>query len=298
MRRYSRGLIMKRISLPRLHARILAVAIAALMGTPALAAGLAAKAPLYTKAPPPPRPEPVYSWTGFYVGANAGYGWKDPTVTVTPNDGASRVVTSGLLGGAPPASFNINGGLGGLQAGYNWQFKQNWLLGFETDFDWSRIRGAGVAGSPSNFQASENVRWFGTVRGRVGFLPTNSLLVYGTGGFAYGRVDENVAFNGPTGLGVFFPPTNVGFMCNAGPNCFLGSSSRTATGWTAGGGFEYALWNNISVKAEYLYVNLGGDAVNVVAQAPAGPGVTLSSFTAAYSPADFHVVRAGVNWKF
>lgn len=118
---------------------------------------------------------------------------------------------------------------------------------------------------------------------------------YGTGGFAYGRINESVALNSTAGTGL--QNGVFGFLCAAGINCFLGSSSRTATGWTAGGGLEYALWKNLSVKVEYLYVNLGGgDAITVVAQrsAPLLP----SSFTAAYSSTEFNVVRAGLNYTF
>ena len=152
-----------------------------------------------------------------------------------------------------------------------------------------------MSGGPVNFQANQNVKWFGTVRGRLGFLPTNKLLVYGTAGLAYGRVDENVALNNAFGVGLL--GFGFGYNCNSNANCFLGSSSRTPTGWTAGAGLEYAPWNNVSVKAEYLYVNLGGgDAVNVVAQD--GSGATPSSFTAAFSRTDFHVIRGGLNFKF
>jgi outer membrane immunogenic protein len=272
-------------------------------GGSALAADMAVKPSLRAVAP-----APSYGWTGFYIGGNGGYGWKDPTVTFTPNDPVSQTVTcGGLFGGtcAPPAFFNVHGPLGGLQGGYNYQVNQYWLLGFETDFDWSNITGTGTAdfsilASPSSFQVSETVKWFGTVRARVGYLAASSVLLFATGGFAYGRVDENTALSSPTGS------TTDGthsFACvspgGAGAtNCFIGNSSRTATGFAAGGGGEYALWNNVSLKAEYLYVNLGhGNSVNVVAQAPLG-GTAPSSFTAAYSGVDFHVVRAGINWKF
>jgi outer membrane immunogenic protein len=285
---------------------IAAFAAATLSGAPALAADMATKAP-----PKAAIPAPVFTWTGFYVGGNVGYGWKDPTVTLTPNDAVAQVVTcGGGLGGTcpPPASFNIHGALGGLQIGYNWQANQNWLFGLETDFNWSNVKGTGssnffigqpVAPAPSSFQASENVKWFGTARGRIGFLPTNNLLLYATGGLAYGRVSDNVGLNS-TAAGVIGVAT--GFRCTVGgpgaTNCFLGNASRTATGVTVGGGAEYALWNNVSVKAEYLYVNLGhGNSVNVVAQV-ANPGIAPSSFTAAYSTVDFHVVRGGVNYRF
>jgi outer membrane immunogenic protein len=174
-----------------------AIAVIALVGTRAFAADMAVKMPV--KAPPPP-PPPVYSWTGFYVGANGGYGWNDPTVTFTPNDLNVQNTTCGFDNCPPPTSFGIAGGFGGLQAGYNWQFSPQWVAGVETDFDWSHIDGTGtsksfLAGAPSNFTASQDTKWFGTVRARVGYLPTSNLLVYATGGFAYGRIDENAALN-------------------------------------------------------------------------------------------------------
>jgi outer membrane immunogenic protein len=254
-------------------------------------------APVYTKAPP------VYSWTGFYVGGNGGYAWHDPTVTFTGNDDtATNVTCGGSFGGTcvPPTSFNINGGFGGLQAGYNWQFSPKTLVGFETDFDWSRISGMGtsnflLAGFPSTFSASENINSFGTVRARLGYLPTERLLTYVTAGLAYGKVDRSaVLTTSPLNNAV---GTTHAFNCENGPNCFSGSSSGTAVGWTAGGGAEFAVWNNISFKAEYLYVNLGG-AKNVDAVAQFGEGFIPSSFTAGYSRTDFHVVRVGLNYKF
>jgi outer membrane immunogenic protein len=278
--------------------------------------------PVY-KAPLPPAPTPIYSWTGFYVGGNGGYGWNDPSVAFTPNDAAAFGATcGGAFGGTcpPSTSFGINGGFGGLQGGYNWQFSPQWVAGVETDFDWSDIKGTGTSNfnlggaitpvgpptaAPSNFMVSQDVKWFGTVRARLGYLPVDRLLVYATGGFAYGRINENVALNSIAG-------TNIGsgvfdFLCASGPNCFLGNSFRTGTGWTVGGGVEYVLWNNLSVKAEYLFVNLGGgDSISAGASSTTGnncaPGgisrCTPASFTAAFSGTEFHTVRAGLNWKF
>ncbi len=282
----------------KFSALIGAISAFACVGT-ASAADMAVKAPPLASAP-------AYDWTGFYVGGNAGYGWKDPAVSFTPNDALAAADTCGSGSCPPAASFRIGGGLGGLQAGYNWQINQNWLVGFETDFDWSGINGTGTSNFslntvPSNFQASERTQWFGTVRGRFGYLAASNLLLYGTGGFAYGRVNENVSLNSPlSGLNPG-PPTS--FACVGGgvgvgaSNCFVGNSSRIATGFTIGGGAEYALWRNLSVKAEYLYVNLQGNSVNVVAQGFT-PGTTPSSFTAAYSKVDFNVIRGGLNWKF
>ena len=280
---------------------------AVLVASPVLAADMPAKPPVY-KAPL--AAPPVHSWTGFYVGGNAGYGWGDRGATFTPGDPLSSIDTcQGFNGGTcpPPTSFSVSGALGGVQVGYNRQFDQNWLAGIEADFDGSWIKGTGTSnfilgnfiagGKASSFVADQNVKWFGTIRGRLGFLPANNMLVYGTAGFAYGRVDQNVVLNSQPGPGDF-GPGNFGFVCVAGPNCFLGSSSRTATGWTAGGGFEYALWGNVSAKGEYLYVNLGGgDAVSVVAVSSNGqPNASL--FTAGYSGTNFHMVRGGLNFRF
>jgi outer membrane immunogenic protein len=278
---------------------------AALCSTPALAADMA------VKAPRPVPSAPVYSWTGFYVGANMGYGWDDSAVTFSGNDPTAIIVTCGgggfgNVGGTcvPPTSFKINGLPGGLQAGYDWQINQRWLLGLETDFDWSRIKGSGssnfrVAGNPTTFSASEDVTRFGTVRARFGFLPTSTLLAYVTGGLAYGRVEENAALiNSVAGLQGQFGA--FGYTCGpSGNNCFVGGSSSTATGWTLGGGFEYVLSQNISLKAEYLYVNLGrGDTVNVVAQSTAGLIAIPSSFSVTYSSVDVNLVRGGLNFRF
>jgi outer membrane immunogenic protein len=271
------------------------------------------------KAPPlTPPPATTFSWTGFYVGGNIGYGWEDPTVTFTSNDPAALAATCGGFDGStcvPPNSFSAKSGLGGIQFGYNWQVNRNWLLGVETDFDGSRFSGTGTSnflmlplappgapGGPANFVDTQNVNWFGTVRARVGFLPSDRLLVYGTGGFAYGRVSENVAVNAPfgTNVGAGAPGAFYAFGCDSpgGANCFLGSSSRITTGWAAGAGFEYALWQNLSLKAEYMYINLGGDHVNVVATTPVVPPNIPASFTAAFSRLDFNIVRVGLNWKF
>jgi outer membrane immunogenic protein len=281
--------------------------VALAMASPAVSADVPVKAPVY-KAP---RPIVVSnSWTGFYVGANAGYGRDDgPTVTFVPSDPLVQLLTiAGGFGGTapPPASLGVKGGLGGLQAGYNWQINRNWLAGFEADFDWSSLRGTGtsaflLAGSATNFLASQNIRWFDTVRARLGYLATNDLLIYGTAGFAYGRVDENVTLNNLTNFINVGASFGFAYACRRGQaGCFAGGSSRTATGWTAGGGLEYAVWNNLSVKAEYLYVNLGhGDAVNVSA-APITfiPGAASSSFTASYGTLGVQVVRVGVNYRF
>lgn len=276
------------------------------------ASGSAFAADMPVKAPPrsvPPVSSP--SWTGFYAGINGGYAWTDRSFNFAGNDTVSQGLTCGPGGGAigtcAPASFAMHGGVGGGQAGYNWQFNRNWLLGIEADFDWSDLRGQGASNfifggvSPIDiFRASENVQWFGTLRARLGFVSFDNWLIYATGGFAYGRVKDAAAFDLP---GVFFGGNGIfGFDCRGSPtssNCFIGSSSRTAAGFTIGGGMEFALWNNVSIRAEYLYVNLGhGSTFNAVAQGTPIPTESLSSFTVTSSHIDFNVVRVGLNYRF
>ena len=156
---------------------------------PAFAADMAVKAPLPTAVAAP------YSWTGFYVGGNVGYGWgNNQTVNFTDIAGLATI-----MGTPAPITFDPPGLVAGFQLGYNWQFNRIWVVGFETDFDWSGGKGSGTSTNISNLfsvplasTATEKLQWFGTVRGRLGFLPTNNLFVYGTGGLAYGRVAQSV----------------------------------------------------------------------------------------------------------
>ena len=280
------------------------VALATLSATPAFAADMAAKAP-------PPAPAPSYNWTGFYVGGYAGYGWRDPSVSFTPNDiNASSFTCGGAFGGTcvPAASFGISGGLIGIQAGYDWQPDRRWLAGVATDFSGTAIGGTGASNfllgskppGASTFASTENVDWFGTVRARLGWLATDNLLVYGTGGLAYGRVHTGANLisqpgtNGSTkGPGGFFA-----FNC-ATPTCFVGGTSQTLTGYAAGGGTAYAISPNVSLFVEYLYVNLGHTSnFTSIALTTGAPGASPSSFTAHFSDVIFNVVRGGLNYKF
>ena len=161
----------------------------------------------------------------------------------------------------------------------NWQL-QNWVVGLETDFQGSDIHRSGSLSSPGGIglvptasAASSQLDWFGTFRGRVG-VTWNQVLLYGTGGLAYGRVEDSA-----TVATVPAPPLGTG------------SSSTTRVGWAAGAGVEWALSNAWSVKAEYLHVDLGA---------------TTSHVTFATSPTDFldyrfahnyDIARVGVNFR-
>ena len=162
---------------------------------------IASAADMAVKAPPPP--PPAFSWTGWYVGLNAGYDWGRSSVTSTavPTGGLVPGVATGL---AIFGTYNLdpsrNGFIGGAQAGYNWQLN-NWVTGIEADIqDLGQHKGKAnqpftgpVPGFPSEQyvgtqSAQAEVSWLGTLRGRLGSLINPSLLIYVTGGLAYGGV--------------------------------------------------------------------------------------------------------------
>jgi outer membrane immunogenic protein len=240
---------------------------------------------------------------------NGGYGWNGGSVNYAPNDPNAFHGSCSLLNAAacpPSASFSVGGGLAGGQVGYNYQLNSNWLVGVEADYDWSGARGTGNSNfwlgsvGPSTFVAKESIQSFGTLRGRLGFIPTSPLLIYATGGLAYGTVSENASLApGVGGAGSGDSGGGFGYACysSTGVSCFTGSSSKTSVGWALGAGGEYAITNNITFKAEYLYVNLGR-ANGVDSVATAGGAPAPSSFTANFAAASLNVVRAGLNWKF
>ena len=196
-------------------------------------------------------PAPLFNWTGFYAGIQGGYGW-----------GTSRQFDP-LGNGSLP--YNMRGWVGGGTLGANWQ-NGSWLLGVEADISDSGIKGStnthptwGCIVANGCFT---DVNWFGTVRGRAGVV-ADKWLVYATGGYAYGNVH----------VGILTDPAN--------------DSTVSRSGWTAGGGIEYALAPNWTAKLEYLYVNLGRD-------------FQWTTFTGdpGLARATFGVVRAGLNYKF
>ena len=144
------------------------------------------------------------------------------------------------------------------------------------------------------------MQWFGTLRARLGFLPTNTLLLYATGGLAYGKVDESA--NVGLAPGLSNSTGNFGFTYACGgiygsSTCFAGSNSRTSAGWTAGAGAEYEFIRNLTLKFEYLYVNLGGNTFAIRAVNFAG-GSTPSFLNVRLGDTAFNLARVGVNYRF
>ena len=247
-----------------------AVALVAIGAAPALAADLPAK--VYTKAPAV-APAAVFDWTGFYLGANGGYGWSPGnTVTVTNNPGFT---VTGVTG---PGSSS--GGFGGGQIGYNWQFGR-FVVGAEGDIEGSAIKHSVQSTIDLGGDAalsSQNLNYFYTVRGRAG-AAFDRALFYVTAGFAGGQVKDSILITNPLSPGVSATLTD--------------STSRT--GYVVGGGVEYAFDPHWSVKGEYRYINLGSGTLYGPVLPPGG-GVTSVSSTSVKDT--FQTVRIGVNYRF
>jgi len=217
----------------------------------ALAADLASrKAPL---VPPPPS----WTWTGFYVGANAG----------------SNI----LVNGTPYV-------MGGIQGGYNYQFTNNVVLGFEADVDVRptyndrRTFTTNASGTPFNNRIIGNSTLVNTARARAGYA-FGRYLPYVTGGLVYGdyRLDEtNAILTGPF----------AGYTWH-------GDHTWLRTGWTVGGGLEYAFTDHITFKGEYLYYRF--ERVQLTTYLNVIPG---RSELGAYDTGQGHIARLGVNYKF
>lgn len=247
----------------------------------------ASAADMAVKARPAVAPVPSYSWTGCYVGVNAGYGWSDQTDVIRPSpDAASQAFWNAAFAAAAiPTNYGYrtDGAAAGGQVGCNWQ-SGRFVLGIEGDIDWTDIGGSrsfttnvpGFVTGISN--SSRDLHWLGTVRGRAGFTATDTLLLYVTGGVAFGEVRYG-------GL-ASFPASN---------DIQTFASTNTETGWTAGVGAEWAFNANWTVKAEYLYVDLGSRTLTSVAT---GRAANLATNLRDTYDNTYNIVRVGLNYKF
>lgn len=247
------------------------------------------------------------NWTGFHAGVSGGYGWARGTAAARPGDPLTQSLSSGQPV-VPPvsASLNANGGLGGGQLGYDWQFAGRGVVGVEADISAASLKATASTPitlfglQPATFDVSRNIDWFGTVRGRIGFLAMPDFLIFATGGFAYGRVSESASVSLPPGASNSIGNFGYAFAC--GPfyglgSCFAGSSSRIATGWAAGIGGEKRFTQSLSFKVEYLHVDLGSGGYPVVGSLYAG-APSAPSFLNARSSVMTDLVRAGLNYNF
>jgi outer membrane immunogenic protein len=232
------------MKMSNLGAASLAVALAALAG-PALAADMPARP--YAKAPAYTAPAVVYNWTGFYIGGHVG----------------------GAFAGDNSLQSSDARFLGGVQAGFDYQFAPNWVLGAEAQYSWL---GGGnnnnlvfPAGTVVNGRVADQI---GSVTGRLGYTWGPALL-YAKGGYAWR--DGN----------------NIGMTVAGAPAAFT-TSGNSKDGYTVGAGLEYLFAPNWSAKAEYQYYNFGNTTVT------AGPADVVG----ARFRNDEHSVKVGVNYRF
>lgn len=226
--------------------------------------GTASAADLPFKAPPALAPVGM-TWSGFYLGANAGGGWSNAGIDFS---------TAGLPAFAS-VDNELSGAIAGGQVGYNWQ-SGAWVFGVEADLQWSNMKGGLSAPCPPGFCAGlaasfdQKMPWFGTARGRLGYAAAG-WMIYATGGYAYGRVETH-AF-----------ATAGGLVADV-------SREDSRSGWTAGGGIEVAVSANWSVKAEYLYLDFGSrDGSWTLTGLPV---ITDSTHLTT------NIARGGVNYRF
>lgn len=236
----------------------------------------------------------AWSWSGLYLGLNGGYGFNGSAANISGTDlNGTALVGTGLV--PPGLKVDAKGAVFGGQAGYNWQAGYV-VFGLETDLQWSGIKGNSqqtLTDAPFNptpnaltTTATQAFPWFGTARGRLG-LAFDHTLIYGTGGLAYGEVNDavSIALSGP--VAVALPGSAA-----------MTSTSRTGIGWVAGLGLEQALGNNWVVRAEWLHVDLGSttQAFGTTVTAPNGNKLPFN-FSASQKDS-FDLVRAGLSYKF
>jgi outer membrane immunogenic protein len=205
--------------------------------------------------PPPALYVPyIYDWTGFYLGVNGGGAWGTSS--------QSQILAHSQTTG----NFDVSGGLVGGTAGFNLQVDRV-VFSLEGDLGWAHIIGSPTC--RSSFECTTQSDYLVTARGRLGYAFLNSWLVYVTGGAALGNINQS--FSPSVG-------TNSGTISNR-------------VGWTAGGGLEIALWNTSwSVKAEYLYVDLGTFNCTLACSGLVGQ-ITATKLIE-------NLLRVGINYRF
>ena len=235
---------------------------------------------IFSQSVPAAESAPSFNWTGPYAGVHLGYGWGNADTYVNPLP-LPRVPFDQAPSTLSPGPGGV---VGGVQLGYNYQINC-FVAGIETDFS-----GSGMSGSQSvspillnsggTFQgvvsAHENTNWYGTLRPRLGYAVQPRLLVYATGGLAYGDVSYSAN-------------TNFG----QGYNSYPASLSTTKVGWAVGGGVEYAVSKHCTVRLEYLHMDLGSESVT------AGPVSPNPPYTEGYTwNTTANIFNVGVNYKF
>lgn len=245
---------------------------------------------------------PAFTWTGFYIGGNAGYITDLDRYSIATSGVAAANIANVAAGARPPLveTRSRDGFTGGGQVGFNYQV--NFVVfGVEADIAYTDFGTTGtafgtpVAGAPGGLLNTfrQELDYLGTVRGRVG-LAFDRVLLYGTGGFAYGQVQNTASFANAAGAVQFF-----------------GRTDRIDTGYAFGAGVEYAVptdsffnafnifgSNAVTLKAEYLHFDLGTSNVNVAALPSVTAGAVSSGAYISRFETKGDLFRAGLNFKF
>jgi outer membrane immunogenic protein len=259
---------------------MLIVAVGSLLGLSVVAVAAPKK-----KLPLAPPPQPVWTWTGFYVGGNVGYGWGSSDINQATIASATGIALNTATGTVHP-----DGVIGGGQVGYNWQ-AGNWVAGLEADIQGSGQRGtitlicpAGICsgtGNPVTTTLTEKLEWFGTVRPRLGWTVTPETMIYATGGLAYGKLNDSGTISDTVNASAF-------------------NFSKTSVGWTVGGGVEGHLIGNWTWKVEYLFLALQEPSGTVMTTiVPPGIRPVPPPNTTQIDPIfTDNIVRVGLNYKW
>lgn len=226
-------------------------------------------------------------WSGFYAGLHGGYHWGagNASLSLAPDVASWTSLSPDYSQFHGRYDSSADGFIGGAQLGYNWR-SGTLVFGFEADIsrlnaDGQETRAAMVTEGLDTFPVAafsrQEIDWLGTVRGRVGFMPfaDERLLVYVTGGLAYARVGTAHAI--------------IDIELASG---FAGSSTDWEAGGTVGAGLEWVMGGAWTLKAEYLYYDLGDrkvEGANVNNASPLG-------FDARYD-LQGHIARVGVNYR-
>jgi outer membrane immunogenic protein len=248
----------------------LAFCVAAMVGL--VATSHAADLPNRYRSPDMFSPEPVATWTGFYVGAQVGY---------SLGSDQTRIDVPGFPFSFVGPDHDVSGAVGGLHAGYNFQTGLA-VFGVEGDIELAGIDGmvdlSGSGGFPGySLRSRTNINFQGSLRGRVGFALFDRLMLYGTAGLAFASVENAYTAT--------LPPGNV-FGAPAGISSAKFDEMRW--GWTVGAGVEYAVMANWAARLEYRYTNLS-DYKNATA--------FLASGVIEQDP-EFHTLRIGASYRF
>jgi outer membrane immunogenic protein len=230
-----------------------------------------------------PRVVVPFSWTGCYVGGNAGIAWGRSELTHTPTGAWVGDADAPILSAGGSSDIDTTGFTAGGQIGCNWQGPTSrWVIGFEVDaayldLDEETTNSVNFVapGSVGNFRQETNIDWLVTARLRAGYAFAERWLAYVTGGFAFGHAEISQS--------IFFTATGT---------TASGSDSATKAGWVVGAGLEYAWTNNWILRGEYLYVDLG-----TVSATLTNPGFPTFTHTIS-SDNTIHIARLALSYKF